>query len=303
MNSIDYQLWDVFTDEALAGNQLAVVPNGDQVAPEIMQRIANEFSLPETAFLLSPQNRDCDYRFRIFTPQLELPMAGHPTIGSTFALAHSNTLQPGTGQISIELGVGPTTVDLVWDGAVLESAWMAQKNPEFGPSCSDAEILGRVLALDSSNFPVSDAPAQIVSSGVPLLFVCLRSRAGVDRAVLNRQELGQLVVALGIEECPVYVFTLEAGDDGALTYSRMFAPVFGIEEDPATGGASGPLIGYVSKYYPASVSSPGPFLNRQGAKMGRPSKIYISGGSTGSKTNELRIGGRAIHIGDGTLYL
>ncbi|MBD3648189.1 MAG: PhzF family phenazine biosynthesis protein [Pseudomonadales bacterium] len=296
-----YQLWDVFTDRPLAGNQLAVVPDGDNVSPALMQQIANELSLSETVFLLSPENPACLSRFRIFTPQRELPMAGHPTIGATFALARLKKLTVGTPQVSIEIPIGPTNVDLKWHEGKLESAWMAQKAPEFGPGCEDAELIGRVLGLDSACI-VPEAPAQVVSSGVPLLFVCVRSRADVDRATLNRQELKGLVNLLDVDECPVYIFTLDKAEDEALAYSRMFAPMLGIEEDPATGGANGPLLGYISRYFPASVSGTGPFLNRQGVKMGRPSAIYLVPGD-GTNSSGFRIGGQAIHIGDGTLHV
>ncbi|MCB1897365.1 MAG: PhzF family phenazine biosynthesis protein [Zoogloeaceae bacterium] len=303
--SIRYQLWDVFTDAPLTGNQLAVIPEGDRIPPQLMQRIANEFSLPETSFLLSATSRDSNCRFRIFTPQRELPMAGHPTIGSTFALARLKRIQPGATAISVELGIGPTSVDLVWRKDRLESAWMAQNAPEFGPVCQDAESLGRTLGLDSSRIANLAAPAQILSSGVPLLFVCLTSRADVDRVALNRAALTQCLERMGVEECPVYVFSLEPADDGALTYSRMFAPVFGIEEDPATGGASGPLFAYVRTYYPNAVTASGPFLNRQGVKLGRPSEIYMRPSPSGEEALAAplgaRIGGHAVFVGEGTL--
>src|SRR5690349_24692181 len=124
--------YDVFTDTALAGNQLAVFPDGRSLTPEQMQAIAREMNFSESTFVLRAERPDTDVRMRIFTPALEMPMAGHPTVGSTFALAQMGAIAHGRERFVFGLNIGPTPVDLEWDGSSLGFAWMTQRNPEFG---------------------------------------------------------------------------------------------------------------------------------------------------------------------------
>lgn len=300
MPDMPYQRWDVFTSRPFSGNQLAVLLDATAIPDDDLQRIANEFSLPETAFVLPSSAAGCAYRLRIFTPARELPMAGHPTIGATFALAAAGLIDNRAPSVTLELGVGPTNVDLDWQETRLGRAWMSQPPPVFGPTMDDAQALGNVLGVPSSDLAFGDTPAQFLSSGVQLLFVPLPSRALVDAVALDRAALQRLCRQHGVEECPVYVFcTDEAGTGQA--YSRMFAPVFGIPEDPATGGACGPLGAYLAKYRPA-VLIDGGLVNRQGVKMGRPSTLYISVGEHGSGAAP-RVGGEAVFVGEGCLRL
>ncbi|MEX2495720.1 MAG: PhzF family phenazine biosynthesis protein [Woeseia sp.] len=301
MPEVHYQRWDVFTPQVFAGNQLAVILDADSLDTDAMQRIANEFALPETAFARSDCDSTARYRLRIFTPQNELPMAGHPTIGAAFALARAGRVAPGTTNIVLELGVGPTEIGLRWSASELSEAWMAQRYPQFGPACSDAALLAGILTLPASDIAGAETPARILSSGVSLLFIPLRTRAAVDRAVLNRQELQALCTDLHVDECPVYLFSVEQADDDATVYSRMFAPVFGITEDPATGGASGPLGAYLARYCPDAVPASGAVLNLQGVRMGRPSRIFISLSQIAAAVPRLEIGGEAVFVGEGTL--
>jgi len=303
MQRTAYQLWDVFTDRPFSGNQLAVVPDADGLPDLAMQKIANEFALSETVFIASPTHPDCQARLRIFTPQRELPMAGHPTIGAAFALAASGRLGSRPGSVSLQLEVGPTRVDLDWDGDDLNTAWMTQRAPEFGPSCTDLPGLARMLRIPPSDLAGSFPGGQILSSGVPFLFVALASRRAVDAAVLDRPELVRLCQGMGIEECPIYLFSLEPGDDDASLYSRMFAPVFGIDEDPATGGANGPLGAYVAKLRPDRIPGNRTLINLQGAKMGRPSRLFISVPAPNAESQAFRVGGTSMPIGQGELRL
>ena len=127
--ALSYLHYDVFTDEALAGNQLAAFLDGGHLPREQMQRIAREMNFSETTFILPAQTNGTDARIRIFTPGTELPMAGHPTIGSTFALAYVGLIPPGAPRFVCELGVGPVSVDLEWEGNRLHFAWMTLRRP------------------------------------------------------------------------------------------------------------------------------------------------------------------------------
>src|SRR5438270_529653 len=132
MRSLRYFHLDVFTDRPLEGNQLAVFTDGAGVDAIVMQRIAREMAFPESTFVLPKEDPSTDVRMRIFTPSRELPMAGHPTVGSTFALAHTGVIEPGRERFVFGLGVGPTRVDLDWTGDRLGFAWMYQQPPTFG---------------------------------------------------------------------------------------------------------------------------------------------------------------------------
>src|SRR5687767_10120152 len=133
-----YLHYDVFTDRRFGGNQLAVFPDAAGLPPNVMQQIAREFGFAETTFVTRAERPDTDVRMRIFTPGNELPMAGHPVVGSTFALAREGTIAAGRGQWSFGLNIGPTPVTMEWNGAGLDFAWMTQQTPVFGPVIDDA---------------------------------------------------------------------------------------------------------------------------------------------------------------------
>lgn len=303
MTEYSYLRWDVFTDRPLAGNQLAVLLEADGIEPGLMQRIANEFALPETTFVLPPDSTDSDCRVRIFTPGRELPMAGHPTIGTAFALVYAGRIAPRTRQAVFELGIGPTAVTLEWETDRLRMAWMSQPAPEFGERLDSLSAIAAALGVQEADIDTTALPVQVVSSGVPFLFVPLQSRAVVDSIELDRGQLVEACEQLDSPELPVYAFTLETGDDDAITYSRMFAPVFGIAEDPATGGASGPLAAYLARHCPAALKERETLLNLQGVSMNRPSSIHLSVSADAPPGSPVLVGGQAVLVGEGRLFV
>jgi PhzF family phenazine biosynthesis protein len=240
MSRHPYLHLDVFTRRPLAGNQLAVFLHADDLRPEVMQRIALEMAFPETTFLLAPKRADTDVKMRIFTPRRELPLAGHPTIGSTFALASEGSIGPDRDEVVFELEVGPTPVSLEWAGDELSFAWMRQPRPEFGPTVEAPVEIAATLGLDPTMLH-GRLPVQVVSCGLPVLLVPLVTRAAVDAIQFELGPIRGVFTQYGLDLLPVFAFSLERGHDDATAYSRMFAPAFGIPEDPATGGASGPL--------------------------------------------------------------
>lgn len=299
MTGYRYLRLDVFTERPLAGNQLAVILDAEGLDAEVMQQIANEFSLPETTFVLPPTSANSDFRVRIFTPDRELPMAGHPTVGTAFALADAGKLVPGADKTVFELGIGPTRVLLEWESEHLSAAWMSQPAPEFGPCFETRSIIAEILGIGEVDV-VKSMPAQVISSGVPFLFVPLVSRSAVDGAVLNRTKLIEACQSMGLPEMPVYIFTLEKGNDPATTYSRMFAPVLGIQEDPATGGASGPLGAWLVRYGAVESSEAKKMVNIQGVRMNRPGRIYMS---VDQASESILVGGASVFLGEGWLHL
>src|SRR4026208_2349627 len=178
MLSLRYLHLDVCTDRPFEGNQLAVFPEPSGLDTATMQTITREMNFSECTFIC-PGERGGDVRMRIFTPAEELPMAGHPTIGSTFALAAEGVIARGRTDFVFELGVGPTPVSLEWNGGALSFAWMTQQVPKFGGVIKDRQALAMAIGLSASDLP-NDLPAEVVSCGVPFLFIPVTSRPAVD---------------------------------------------------------------------------------------------------------------------------
>ncbi len=311
MPVLDYLHLDVFTDQRFQGNQLAVFPDGRGLDARTMQTIAREMNFSETTFVLPAEREDTDVRMRIFTPGIELPMAGHPTIGSTFALAHLGVIRTGLDRFVFGLGVGPTKVELAWKdpsttlgaGRVLDFAWMDQRPPEFrSPVVAADDVLGAV-GVDGSAFAKTGLPIEEVSCGVPYFLLPLASRVAVDAAEPDMAALRRLRSAFPVDHVGVFLFTTEPTDPGVTVYSRMFAPGLGVPEDPATGSASGPLGCYLVKHALVGAEAARAILSWQGVAMGRPSRIHIAiSGGPGTITR-VQVGGQAVLVAEGRLTL
>ena len=228
-------------------------------------------------------------------------MAGHPTIGSTFALAKEGVIKPGQSGFVFGLGVGPTPVSLEWKGDALDFVWMTQKNPQFGAEVKDRAAFARALGVSAADLDLP-APA-VVSCGVPFLFAPLVTRTAVDRVAVDAAAYAATCRDAGIDELPLFIFTTDRGwsTDDEVVYSRMLAPGFGIAEDPATGGASGPLGCYLFRHTMVPRERLPHVVSLQGAQMKRPSRIHISIDATGDDITRVRVGGRSVIIGDGRL--
>ena len=294
---------DVFTETPLEGNQLAVYPEPAGLTDAMMQKIAQEMNFSETTFVW-PKQGPGDVRMRIFTPGRELAMAGHPTIGTTFALAAERTIERGRREFVFELGVGPIPVALEWGDEGLSFAWMTQGLPEFGATITDRDRLAAAVGVQPLDL-MPDVPAQIVSCGVPFAFVALTSRAAVDAVTVDRRGLAQVFRDAGLDEHATFFFTTERTRDAGeeTVYSRMLAPGFGIVEDPATGGASGPLGCYLLRHGLVSAEAARGLVSRQGVAMRRPSVIHISIESSGKEITRVRVGGKAVIVGSGQLSI
>jgi trans-2,3-dihydro-3-hydroxyanthranilate isomerase len=301
--SYRYLHYDVFTDHLFGGNQLAVFLDGRGLSTETMQAIAKEMNFSESTFVLPPETSGTDLRMRIFTPGNELPSAGHPTIGTTFALARSGVLQPGTERCVFGLGIGPVPVSLSWKGDDLTFAWMTQSNPTFGEPMADKPAAAAALSLSPAAVAATGLPVQIVSCGVPFLFVPLATRSAVDHAIVNAGALEAFLQSSKSGANGVFLFSAQPGGDRATVYSRMFAPELGVAEDPATGIASGALGCYLVRHKIVPPDKAGAMLSLQGVKMGRPSHVHISIGVEGGSVTSVRVGGEAVLAGEGTLYV
>jgi trans-2,3-dihydro-3-hydroxyanthranilate isomerase len=295
---------DVFTDRPLEGNQLAVFPEPAGLDTALMQAVTREMNFSECTFVFPPE-RGGDSKMRIFTPGSELPMAGHPTIGTTFALAAEGVIARGRTDWVFELGVGPTPVSLEWNGDALSFAWMTQQLPKFGGVIGDRQALVAAIGLTQSDLP-DGLQAEVVSCGVPFLFVPVATRRAIDAVSVDRKALARCCRDAGIEELPAFFFTTDGQpEDGAAqtVYSRMLAPGFGITEDPATGAASGPLGCYLLHHQVVTPEAARNILSLQGVAMLRPSRIHISIDSTDGTITRVRVGGRSVMVGRGELLL
>lgn len=293
MRKLHYFLVDVFTDCVFGGNPLAVFTDANGISTALMQSIARELNLSETTFVLPPETPGTDYRVRIFTPAAELPMAGHPTVGTAFVLAREKMI---TGPlVTFGEGVGPVPVTL--RPGLIE---MTQPLPKFG-SHYEADAVAAVLSLDARAITDTGLPAGIVSCGVPLLFVPVRDLAAM-RAIRLRLDLWERTLR-GTEGQHVFVFTREVEFPGSSVHARMFAPASGIPEDPATGGAAGPLGCYLVRHGVMAAEPCAEFTCEQGIEMGRPSFMRIAIEQEAGAITAVRVGGNCCFVGEGDLEI
>ncbi len=305
MRKLHYHLVDVFTNRQFGGNPLAVFTNGRGVREETMQAIAKELNLSETTFVLPPVDASNDYRVRIFTPGKELPMAGHPTVGTTYVLAREHLIARGTDgtetEIKLEEGVGPIPVRVAWREGAAGFIEMRQPLPTFGPLVEDVAAVAEMLSIDREEIAATNLTPEVVSCGVPFLYVPVNSLRAVQsikfRVDVWESRLKEIVPP------EVFVFTREVEYPGSTVHSRMFAPGMGIWEDPATGGASGPLGCYLVRRGRLGGAGDGEveLVSEQGIEMGRPSFIKIRIARAGAEITGVRVGGECRFMGEGYL--
>jgi len=302
MTSLKYLHLDVFTARRFEGNQLAVFFEADALDERAMQMIAREMNFSESTFLRAAERPDTDVRMRIFTPGVELPMAGHPTIGTTFALAHTGMIAPARDHVVFGLGVGPTRVELGWDRTRLAFASMDQRLPEVRDPVAAADVILRAAGIDPDAHRTTGLPIQEISCGVPYLLVPLATRADVDAAVADMAALRQIRSAFPVEHTGIYLFSIESAGDDVTAYSRMFAPGLGVAEDPATGSACGPLGCYLVRQGLVARERASEMISWQGVAMGRPSRIHIAiTQDAAGAISRVQVGGEAVIVAQGTL--
>ncbi len=309
---------DVFGECKYSGNQLAVVLPARKLETAEMQAIAREFNFSETTFIPSVSPRQGAYAVRIFTPRGEVPFAGHPCLGTAHIIL-KHLAKPGTRDIVLDLKAGRIPVRCGDDGAGL--LWMRQLAPVFGKT-HDAKAFAKVLGLDPGKAEKAgragrtgsiggagdfDArfPIQQVSTGMEFLLVPLKNLAAVEKAATDmaayrKYFLGQAIdAATGARGLPIFLFCAETRDPANRIHARMFADMFGIPEDPATGSANGCLAGYLIKhgYFgkgPVRVSV------EQGYEMGRNSILHIDARAKG-RNIEVQVGGKVFDVAEGRL--
>ena len=290
--SYPYTVVDVFTTEPLSGNSLAVFPDASKFDTETMQKIARELNLTETAFVFPATRPDCAARVRIFTPTKETPFAGHPTVGTAFVLLQRGIVSSSCHEFLLEEEVGP--IPLRIEAGTPPLIWLRTPAIHEG-RCLDGSLCARALGLEPHDLLAVEP--QMLNAGNPTVVVAVKDKAAVDRAWLDLSGLRSLKDMESESFC-VFVFT--PSSDGA--YSRMFAPEYGIPEDPATGSSTGPLAVFMMRRGSISNAAGTRFVSEQGTKMGRRSLLHVDiQGENG--TDGIYIGGQVTPIIEAVMTL
>ncbi|MFK5605512.1 PhzF family phenazine biosynthesis protein [Haloferax volcanii] len=282
---------DVFATAKYAGNQLAVFEDADALRSEQMAALANEMNYSETTFI-EGGSPDDGYDVRIFTPDGEIPFAGHPTLGTAAVLRDHF----GAGdEVTLNLGVGPISVEVRSDGSDSEQYWMTQNAPRFGAEL-DRETLAEVLSLDANDFD-TDWPIQVVSTGLPAVMIPLRDRDALARSEVFTPAYRSFFDDVGVEN--LFLFCPDPRDDANDFAARMYAPGHGVAEDPATGSANGCFAGYLARhrYFGDDEIE---VTVEQGYEMGRPSHLHLEAEDRGDEV-AVRVGGRVEFVSTGRL--
>jgi len=293
-----YQIYDVFTERVLTGNPLAVVLDAQGLETAQMQAIAREFNLSETAFVLEADNPACSARVRIFTPAIELPFAGHPTIGTAICLASQRFGDSGSGQdavVVLEEGIGPVRCGVkLKDGSGFAEFDLPQLPQNLGMA-KPKEILAPALGLEPADITFENHKAGIWTAGNPFQFVPVRNAGVLAAASPIREAWAE---AFGDDSAFLYTRDVEGHDHDFR--ARMFAPMLGIEEDPATGSAAAAFAGLIQQFddHPDGDHL---ILIEQGDDMGRPSVIRLDMTIKNGSLEAARIGGNAVQVAEGIL--
>jgi trans-2,3-dihydro-3-hydroxyanthranilate isomerase len=304
MNNIRFLILDVFATEKYTGNQLAVCLDAGDLTDVQMQQIAREINFSETTFVTDSQPVNGGYNTRIFTPTTELPFAGHPTLGTAFAIQQQiakeridSRSETQCERVNLNYQVGQIPVDLNYVDDRLDILWMHQQQPKFFDPLAIDKIAA-VIGVDATDIDTR-YPIEPVSTGLPFIIVPLKTLAAVSRAKLDLSLYHQAVANLPAQA--ILVFCPETVDASCQLHVRVFTECFGVPEDPATGSANGCLAAYLAKhkYFGNSKID---IAVEQGVEMGRSSLLYLRAEYTPASC-QVSIGGRVIHIASGEFIL
>ena len=287
---------DVFTHKPLEGNQLCVIPDASGLTDEEMQALAREFNLSETTFVLPREietERQKGIRVRIFTTQEELPVAGHPTLGTAFALHGGDRRQSEVFRtrskanvIELDLNVGKIPVEFTFEEGRLYGE-MTQRDPQFG-QIHHAEEVARAANLNLRDIDAS-LPIQTVSTGNAFAIVPLRSLKAVRSLSFAYQHVADYCAKTDAKF--LYFVTREVEDKWARLHARM---LFYNGEDPATGSAAGPCVAWAVRH--GVIHSDEKALIEQGVEMKRRSHMYVRATKTGDRVTNVRVGGHVVEV-------
>jgi trans-2,3-dihydro-3-hydroxyanthranilate isomerase len=288
---IPFYIVDVFAEYKYSGNQLAVVVSGDTLTDDEMQRIAREMNYSETTFITSIENS----KVRIFTPKVELPFAGHPTIGTAFVF-QQEFMKGKAKTMTLNLKIGQIPILFKFKGEFLEETWMEQKEPTFNGFFAP-DLIADVLGIKESDID-GRFKIQGVSTGVPTIIVPLKSLDAIKRVIINQEKYKSLIE--NTQAKTILVFCPEPYDKKNDLNVRFFADFYGVPEDPATGSANGCLAAYLVKheYFGKKTIE---IRVEQGYEIGRESLLLLKAEEKSGKYY-IAVGGKVILVAKGILY-
>jgi len=294
MKNFTFYILDVFAEEKYAGNQLAVIRDAGDLSGGEMQEIAKEMNYSETTFILSDKPRDGGYDVRIFTPEVEVPFAGHPTLGTAFVIQKEIVSKP-VESIKLNLEIGQIPVTFNYERAQPGVLWMKPKEPVFGEVYDGSEV-EQFLTIEKEDID-ERFPVQGVAAGIPFVFVPLKTLDAVKRAKIVRDKLFDWIE--GKEAKVVFVFCPETYNRENDMNVRLFADAYGIAEDPATGSANSCLAAYLVKhrYFESEKID---IRVEQGYEIGRPSLLYLKAEEKDGGI-DVAVGGKVVMVAKGEL--
>ncbi|MCA0319730.1 MAG: PhzF family phenazine biosynthesis protein [Proteobacteria bacterium] len=295
---------DVFTDTPLAGNPLAVVHDAAGLDTAAMQKIAGEFNLSETVFILPETATGHRADIRIFTPGAELPFAGHPTVGTAVLLARLDGLAPGA-ETRFVLGekAGPVPCHVVRhaDGR-FDATFEAPRRPAvIGPAPDPAQLAG-ILGLTPEDIGFDGHRPSRYGAPVSFCYVPVKTRAAMDAIRVDTRWCAETFAAIGENHPAIFAYTRQTVDPAARFHARMFAPGLGVAEDPATGSAAAAFAGVLAEFDRPADGVHAAVIE-QGFAMGRPSRIALGLTVAGRAVTRVTIGGGAVMVAEGRLHL
>jgi trans-2,3-dihydro-3-hydroxyanthranilate isomerase len=302
MRARNYLLYDVFTRDRLAGNPLAIVLDADGLDTEAMQAIAREFNLSESVFVLPPQSDRHRARLRIFTPDYEMPFAGHPTVGAAVALAEGGK-ENEAGIFVLEENIGPVRCAVSRQDGTTFAEFDLAKLPEPLKLSADGEAIGAALGLGPHEMGFENHRVGFWSAGVPYVTIPVADLGAAARAKLDNQAWSELAPKKSDwAYASPYVYCRETIHKESAFHVRMFVPGNPSYEDPATGSAAAAFAGAIMRF-----DRPGDGMSRfwieQGMEMGRPSRIRLELDVEAGKLVSARIGGYAMKVAEGRLLV
>jgi trans-2,3-dihydro-3-hydroxyanthranilate isomerase len=296
MAKLEFYIVDVFAETKLTGNQLAVFINAKSLTADKMQRIAKEMNFSETTFITSNKDQENGYDVRIFTPENELPFAGHPTLGTAYVI-QKEIIKKQVDKIHLNLKVGQIPVSLQSKNNQIDILWMKQKTPIFGNEYGPeqwTEILGLEKGDFEENYPICE-----VSTGVFCFIVPLKTLDAVKRAQINLNKFYEFIKNTNAKA--TLIFAKETYKEENDLNVRFFAHYLGVPEDPATGSANGCLAAYLVKYKYFGRNQVD-IRVEQGYELGRPSLLLLKAEDSGDII-DINVGGKVFMVAKGDFFI
>jgi trans-2,3-dihydro-3-hydroxyanthranilate isomerase len=302
--SLRFYQADVFTGDPFGGNPVAVFPDAQDLTDHQLQQIAREMNLSETVFVLPPTDQAAVVRLRIFTPTQEIPFAGHPVLGTFYVLAQLGLIvaTDGVTRVMQECNIGLFPVELHAREGQVNLVVMTQPKPEFLESVGEIEDVYKIAGtLGLPKHVIADMkwPIEVVSTGLPVLIVPVRTLTAVRSIQPNASAIMDICSRVGANG--IMAFTTVTVEPSATVHARMFAPLIGILEDPATGSASGALGAYLVQNGVVDVAPTTDIVVEQGYEIERPSQILVRIESDEDIIQTVKVGGQCVMVVEGTL--